>query len=164
MAMTAKKLQQAQYVALLRISFGVVWAIDAFFKWRPSFQNGFADDVMMAAQGQPHWLTWFFNLGMNAFMQAPHFFAFLVALLETAIALSLLLGFGQKVMYVVGIIFALMIWAIGEGFGGPYGPDSTDIGSAIMYVGIFSALILLNRETSSAWSLDALIRAKRKRA
>jgi hypothetical protein len=27
----------------LRITFGVVWAIDAWFKWQPGFINDFAD-------------------------------------------------------------------------------------------------------------------------
>lgn len=155
-----KKLQQAHYIAIFRITFGVVWGIDAFFKWLPGFQHGFGGDVMMAAQGQPHWLAWWFNLGMYPMMQYPHFFALLVAIIETLIALLLIFGLGQRTVYVVGIVFSLLIWSFGEGFGGPYSGDSTDIGSAVMYAGIFWALLLLNRATPTAWSLDAVIKRR----
>src|SRR5947209_6215411 len=47
-------------VELLRILFGVVWAIDAYLKWQPAFISGYADSVAEGAQGQPSWLRpWF---------------------------------------------------------------------------------------------------------
>ncbi len=42
-----------------------------------------------------------------------------------------------------GILLSLMIWSIVEGFGGPYGPGSTDVGAAIMYAFIFVAIIIV---------------------
>ncbi len=38
---------------LVRILFGMVWAIDAYFKWQPSFVKGFSTYLMGALPGQP---------------------------------------------------------------------------------------------------------------
>lgn len=40
-------------IGLLRITFGVVWAIDAWFKWRPDFIDNFAGCLTGAQQDQP---------------------------------------------------------------------------------------------------------------
>ncbi len=37
----------------LRISFGIIWLIDAIFKWLPGFRAGYMDTIMGQAQGQP---------------------------------------------------------------------------------------------------------------
>jgi hypothetical protein len=66
----------------------------------------------------------------------------MIACAETAILLSLLLGLLQRVGFVFGTVFALMIWSVGEGFGGPYMNGSTDIGCAVMYALLFVSLAL----------------------
>jgi hypothetical protein len=44
----------------IRITFGVIFAIDAYLKWLPSFTSSFQGQVTGAAQGQPGWLMpWF---------------------------------------------------------------------------------------------------------
>jgi hypothetical protein len=54
-----------------------------------------------------------------------------------------------------------MIWAIVEGSGGSYGPGSTDIGTAIMYLFIFAAIIIIERSGDySRFSLDVFIERK----
>ena len=45
----------------LRISFGVVWAIDAALKWAPGFRTGYMDAIRGAGDGQPGWLHPWFN-------------------------------------------------------------------------------------------------------
>lgn len=143
----------SRQVATLRITFGVVWLIDAFFKWQPGFLNGFGSDVMMAAQSQPAWLSWWFDLGMNSFMHYSHVWAVLIAIIETLIGLGLVFGVARLPIYVGGMVFSFLIWGIGEGFGGPYGSDSTDIGAAVIYIFVFWALVLLDRAVSPTWSL-----------
>lgn len=143
---------------LVRVVFGVIWAIDACFKWLHSFQNGgFMDSIMMGMQGQPSWLDWWFNFWMNLFATNPHFFAALTAIIESVVALSLLLGVARKPVYIGGAVFALLVWCIAEGFGGPYASDSTDIGAAIMYVLVFKALYEWERARPSKWSLDSYL-------
>jgi nitrite reductase (NO-forming) len=117
----------------LRISFGVIWLIDGFFKWRPGFHKDFLDMVNSAGQGQPSWLHWFFRLTRDAITPYPHLWAFALATLETLIGLALILGFARKTTYIVTALTGLGIWAVAEGFGGPYNSGSTDIGAAVMY-------------------------------
>jgi hypothetical protein len=59
--------------------------------------------------------------------------------------LALVTGFLRKTAYLAGIMLSLMIWAIEEGFGGPYGPGSADIGAAIMYAFVLIAIIIVER-------------------
>lgn len=40
-------------------------------------------------------------------------------------------------------MFSLLVWAIAEGFGGPYGSGSTDIGTSIIYALFFVGLLVL---------------------
>jgi hypothetical protein len=40
-------------IGLLLITFGLVWAIDAWFKWQPDFINNFTAYLTGAQQNQP---------------------------------------------------------------------------------------------------------------
>ncbi len=45
---------------VLRITFGVIWLIDAMLKWLPGFRASYMGVIMGEAQGQPGWLhPWF---------------------------------------------------------------------------------------------------------
>ena len=58
-------------------------------------------------------------------------------------------------------MLSLMIWSIVEGFGGSYGPGSTDVGAAIMYAFVFFAIIIVERSSNyNKYSLDVLIERK----
>lgn len=41
----------------------------------------------------------------------------------------------------LGIVYTLLLWTVGEGFGGPYMSGSTDIGTGIVYTMMFIALL-----------------------
>lgn len=51
----------------------------------------------------------------------------------------------RQVTFGFGTVFAVRIWAVGDGFDGPYTSGATDIGAAIMYAVIFSVLQLAVR-------------------
>jgi uncharacterized membrane protein YphA (DoxX/SURF4 family) len=131
---------ETQKFAWLRIVFGVVWAIDAFFKWQPDFLNNFVSYFPNTFNGQPALINDWITLWLHIVNSNPQLFAITVAILETAIALTLLFGILKKSTTYVGIILSLIIWSTAEGFGGPYGAGSTDIGAAIIYVLVFLAL------------------------
>ncbi|HUZ64603.1 MAG TPA: hypothetical protein VMU82_12955, partial [Acetobacteraceae bacterium] len=44
---------RGQAFGILRIVFGLAWAIDAQFKWQPAFQTGFVKYLTGALDGQP---------------------------------------------------------------------------------------------------------------
>ena len=52
-------------IGILRIAFGVIWGVDAWFKWQPGFINGFSDYLAGAQQNQPilvhHWVGFWIN-------------------------------------------------------------------------------------------------------
>ena len=143
---------------VFRIVFGVIWLIDGFFKWRSGFHKDFVDMVNSAGQGQPSWLHWFYRLTHDAITPHPHVWAYGVATLETLIGLALIFGFARKTTYIVTFLTSVGIWAVAEGFGGPYNSGSTDIGAAVMYAVVALGLLALNYEAGpSRFSVDYLI-------
>lgn len=144
--------QTSKKTAAIRIGFGLVWLIDAIFKWQPAFIHGFYADVMASADGQPGWLHWWFNSWLHLFVHNPTFFAVLTASIESLLAVALIIGYPKRFTFVSGSIFAFLVWALGEGFGGPYASGATDIGGAIMYIFVFAALDQLELVAPSRWS------------
>jgi nitrite reductase (NO-forming) len=127
---------------VIRLLFGAAWGIDAGLKWLPGFRQNFLPMLRHTAKGQPSWLHWWFHTWIAVQSHAPGLFVTLTALVETALALVLLLGVARRAGYVLGIGWSLIVWAVAEGFGGPYMSGSTDIGCCIMYALLFGALLV----------------------
>lgn len=145
----------------MRIVFGIVWAIDGSFKLKPGFVESFSNLVSNTGSGQPSWLSGWFSFWASTTSANPAFFVYTTAALELMLAFCLIAGFLRKIAYTGGIFLSLMIWAIPEGFGGPYGPSSTDIGTGIIYAVVFIFLLLVNAAFGpSKYSLDNLIEKK----
>ena len=147
---------------IARLGFGLIWGIDATLKWLPGFRDNYLMMIQASAQGQPSWLLPWFHFWARAVAPAPGLFAILTAVAETAVCLCLLLGLFQRAGFIFGAVLGLVIWAVGEGFGGPYVSGATDIGCAIMYSALFAALLLaVPRATrAAAPSLDSAIVAR----
>ncbi len=128
--------------AILRIIFGGVWLINAYFKWSPDFIHHFTDYLTGNLENQPQLVQGWINFWVNVININPHFFAVIVATAETLIALSLISGILSKIAMYGGIALTLVIWSTAEGFGGPYASGSTDIGAAIIYALLFAALLV----------------------
>jgi len=143
---------------VFRIAFGVIWLIDAALKWEPAFRNGLTSMVREAAQGQPGWLHGWFHFWISSVASNSGFFAYSTAVIETLVAAAVLVGFARKFTYIGAALFSVLIWAVGEGFGGPYSSSSTDIGTAVIYAVVFMGLLALDYETSpSRFCVDHLI-------
>ncbi len=72
------------------------------------------------------------------------FFAYLVALVETLIAVALIAGFARKYTYIAAAVFSVLIWATAEGFGGPYTSGASDIGTGVICAVVFAGLLALS--------------------
>jgi uncharacterized membrane protein YphA (DoxX/SURF4 family) len=145
----------------LRISFGIIWLIDAVLKWLPGFRSGYMGMIMGQAAGQPGWLKPWFTFWIN--LQHPHaiFFAYLVAAVETLIAVAVILGFARKLTYISAAAFSVLIWATAEGFGGPYTSGASDIGTAVIYAVFFVGLLALMAYAGVArYSVDYYLEQK----
>jgi uncharacterized membrane protein YphA (DoxX/SURF4 family) len=127
----------------LRIAFGGVWAIDAALKWLPGFKDSYKTTIQAMAMGQPDGLRWWFDFWIRLMQNHATFFWGLVAVIETLIALALLSGFARKATYLASAVFSLLVWMVPEGFGGPYAAGASDIGTSIIYVLVFTALLAL---------------------
>ena len=128
----------------LRITFGVIWLIDATLKWLPGFRAGYMSTIMGEAQSQPGWLQPWFHFWIRLQHPEAVFLAYLVAVVETLIAVALIIGFARKLTYISAIAFSLLIWGTAEGFGGPYTSGAADIGTAIIYAVVFAGLLALS--------------------
>jgi uncharacterized membrane protein YphA (DoxX/SURF4 family) len=145
----------------LRITFGTIWLIDAVLKWLPGFRSGYMGMISAAGHGQPGWLKPWFSFWTN--LQSPHpgFFVYVVAILETLVALAVIFGVARKVSYITCAAFSVVIWAVAEGFGGPYTSGASDIGTAIIYALVFMCLLVLSAYTGpDTYSVDHYLERK----
>ena len=148
-------------VTLFRIAFGIVWLVDGAIKFLWLQPSDVIKLVQNASQGQPAWLHPWYNFWIASLTSTPTAFLHGIGLIELSLGCALVLGFLRKSAYLCGIMLSLMIWSIAEGFGGPYGPGSTDVGAAIMYAFIFFAIIIVERSSNyNKYSLDVLIERK----
>jgi nitrite reductase (NO-forming) len=98
--------------------------------------------IKNVASGQASWLGGWFSFWetTTASNAAPAVYS--IAVLEQVLDFCLVLGLMRKIAYIVSFFYSLVIWSVPEGFGGPYGPGSTDIGTGIVYA-LVSLLFLL---------------------
>jgi nitrite reductase (NO-forming) len=142
----------------VRLLFGVIWGIDAYLKWRPGYRHSYIDSLTSAAQGQPSFLHGWFHFWITLQSGAPMLFATLTGVAETFLALVLLLGVARRAGYVFGAVYALLVWAVGEGFGGPYTSSSTDVGTGIVYTMMFLTLLVFSAPARrERLSLDTIL-------
>jgi thiosulfate dehydrogenase (quinone) large subunit len=135
---------RAQGIALLRIIFGLVWAVDAWYKWQPGFINSFTTQITRAQRSQPpgvqSWIAFYGHIASSN----PHFFAYLTAVIETVLAIFLLFGLLTNLTCVIGFVWSLAIWSIPEGFGGIFRPGQhTDLGTSLLYALMFALLFVI---------------------
>jgi len=146
---------EVKAIGVVRILFGLVWLIDARFKWRPSFINDLVGYLMGALPGQPPAVQAWIGFWMDAVKINPELFAYFAATAKTALAFALIFGVLSNLADLGGAILAFIIWSTAEGFGGPYVVGSADIGAAIIYVFVF-AMLFLSRAGLS-YGLDRLL-------
>ncbi len=138
--MVRLSLWRANAIGIMRILFGVIWAIDAQFKWRPDFINDFVTYLASGQVGQPPLVRAWISLWIDVVKVDPTIFAYIVASAETALAIALLFGIFSNLAYIGGAMLSLVIWSTAEGLGGPYVAGSTDVGASIVYFIVFSLL------------------------
>lgn len=132
-------------IAALRVTFGLIWLVDAWLKWQPNFIGGFSQMIAATAQGQPGPIKAWIEIWATLIKTNPPLFAYSSALIETSIAICLLLGLLSNLTYILGILYTLGIWSVAEGFGGPYVPgQSTDVGAALLYTLLFALLLCIS--------------------
>ncbi|HEY2215622.1 MAG TPA: hypothetical protein VGH31_11235 [Acidimicrobiales bacterium] len=123
---------------LLRMVFGLMWAVDATLKWAPAFAGHLSS--YFSSEGQPGWVAAYISWWSSLVGHDPRWWAYGLATAESVVAVSLLTGIGFRWVCGGGAVLSLLIWSTAEGFGGPYGPGSTDVGTSVAYVVVFGLL------------------------
>ncbi|MDT7558120.1 MAG: hypothetical protein QOI68_2590 [Pseudonocardiales bacterium] len=154
-------LRRLHAAALVRIAYGLVWAIDASFKWLPGFIHGqtIADELGGAKKIHTplvhEWISMWSAIGSVN----PGAFAAGTAVVETVIAVCLLLGLFSNAVFVGSAIFSFGIWSAAEGFHLPWSrPGITDLGPSVGY--IIASLALLYACAGATWSLDSRLHGR----
>ncbi len=144
---------------IFRIGFGLIWLIDGSLKFLPGFVDNFPGQVANAAAGAPPWLAGWYSFWVTQANSNPGLIVYTVGSLELLLGFSLVFGFARKVAYLGGAVLSILIWAVPEGFGGPYsGGTGTDVGVGIVYALLFLGLAVINAAFGpSHYSLDYLI-------
>ncbi len=144
--------------AFARVVFGIFWLSDGIFKFVFDSSSQLIGAISNSAIGQPSFLQPWFSFWLWLVSLSPHLFRISIGGIEILMGIFLILGFLRKPVYVIGLLFSLSLWAVGEGFGGPYGPGVFDIGTGIIYAMVFLSFILLSviRPTKD-FSLDSII-------
>jgi thiosulfate dehydrogenase [quinone] large subunit len=153
--------------ALLRVAFGLVWAVDAALKWMPGFIEGqtlpdeLGRGVEVSTPVVHEWLRLWNGIGLAD----PALSAHVIAVVETLIALLLVTGFLSRTAFIGSALVSLGIWTGAEGMHLPWFRDGqTDLGPSVGYV--VASLGLLAAQAGSTWSVDAVLerRARERRA
>lgn len=153
--------QRHELKVFMRVIFGFVWLIDGYLKFQPGMPNALVSLVTQVGQGQPSWMMPWFTYWAGVVSGDPAFWVYLVGTGEVLLGIGLILGAMRKVTYISGALLSLIIWAVPEGFGGPYGPGSTDIGTGIIYCFMFISLMIINASYgTSKYSIDSFLEKK----
>jgi len=132
-------------IGACRVAFGLIWAVAAWLKWQPDFQNHFLDQVSSAKAGQPLLVQGWIAFWIHVVSTNPLLFARVEASIETLLAVCLVLGVFSNLTCIIGFLLSLGIWSTAEGFGGPYKlGQSTDIGTALPYAIVFAILFCIS--------------------
>ncbi len=134
------------------ISFGLLWAFDAYWKWQPDFLLHGVDNLTASQAGQPGWIVAYIGFFIRVIgIIGPLAFGIAVALAESVIALALLFDVLLDWVLPLGAIYSLVLWTTAEGWGGPYAAGATGnkgdvLGTATLYVLVFLFLIAARAE------------------
>ncbi len=146
--------------SVFRIGLGLAWLVNGILKFTSGYTDSFLSDVQASQANAPSWMQGWYSFWASQATSYGTTIVYTVGVLETLLGLALLLGFLRKIAYGAGAILSLLIWAVPEGFGGPYqgGAGGTDVGVGIAYAIGFLGLIVVNAALGPArFSLDYAI-------
>lgn len=152
-------LRRLHGAAGVRIAFGVIWAIDAIFKFLPGFVHGqtLGDELGSGDKIHTPVIHQWIELWNHAALSAPAAFAIGTGVIEVIIAGCLLVGAFSNAVFIGSAIWSFGIWSAAEGFHLPWSkPGITDLGPSVAY--IIASLVLFYAAAGATWSVDGRLR------
>lgn len=116
------EISKNEMFSLARVTFGILWAYDALYKFQPYFLTHYMDFLTGAVSGAPHWLARYDEVWIAVSLAVgPSIMPWLVAIFEAVTAFGLLAGHKiLRALAPIGFVLAFLIWSVPEEFGGPY--------------------------------------------
>ncbi|MEJ2686522.1 MAG: hypothetical protein P8124_04800 [Gammaproteobacteria bacterium] len=134
--------QQTAFGAL-RVTFGIIWLINAWFQIQSISLGHFLHWFAENHSGESPWLHayigWIFH-GIQLTGTLP--IEVTIAVVDILLALSLLTGLWLRFFGVVGILYGLFVWSTMGALGEPYSTGATDPGPGIVYAIAFLLITL----------------------
>ena len=124
------------------------------------FTREFLTTIIAKDSGEPSWLNPWFHTWYPDHRFKSQLFAVIGIVIESLIALSLIVGAARRLNYFLAAIFSFLLWGVAEAFGGPYVSGTTDLNAGIIYVFVFIALYIGETVIPPSWSLDSLVAKK----
>lgn len=148
---------------VIRVLFGFAWLLAGIYKFQPGMSDTFISVVNDSIGMSPPILVPWASLWAGQVAANPGFYVSMIGILELSIGLAVIFGFMRKIAYVGGALLMIVIWSVGEGYGGVFMPGATDIGGAVMYAYISALFLLMQAEFgTSRYSLDYYIEKRLK--
>ncbi|QSO46781.1 hypothetical protein [Alicyclobacillus mengziensis] len=137
---------------------GFIWFIDGLFQIKPQmFTRAFIQQVILpTAQGEPHWVTAIVNWGAS--LTSPHIAMWntVFALVQILLGLAFLFNFRLRATIVASLVWSLVVWVFGEGFGQLFTGQSlllTGAPGAVVIYALLGVVIWPSKsQTSDGWS------------
>jgi hypothetical protein len=124
----------------IQIALGLLWVLDGALQLQHQmFTSNFANQVIApAAQGQPRFVSAPMNFGLHLFLHQPFVFNALFALTQLGIGVLILWKRTVREGLIVSVLWGLMVWIFGEGYGGIFSSHTLLLmgapGAVIIYV------------------------------
>jgi uncharacterized membrane protein YphA (DoxX/SURF4 family) len=158
---SSASLRRLHGAAVVRIVFGVIWAVDATFKWLPGFVHGqtLGKELGAGADVRTPVIHQWIQLWHAAATANPGAFAVGTGIIETAIAICMVLGAFTNALFIGSAALSFGIWSAAEGFHLPWStPGITDLGPSVGY--IVASLVLFFAAAGATWSVDGWLRPR----
>lgn len=137
----------------LQVSLGLLWLLDGALQLQHQmFSSAFATQVVApAVQGQPRFVSGPMNFGIHLFLLHPAIFNALFALTQLGIGVLILWKRTVKLGLISSVLWGLIVWIFGEGYGGIFSVHTLLLmgapGAVIIYVILALAVIPSKNES-----------------
>ncbi|MHB1525231.1 MAG: hypothetical protein ACYCZN_02935 [Candidatus Dormibacteria bacterium] len=117
-----------------RLTFGLLLLADAVLEWQPGTYQVFDSIIYSNASVSPEPLRGALVAAAQLVSHQPALANGILAAVETALAVCVLLGLWASAALLVSVPLFLGIWVVGQGAGLPFAQGTTDLNSGIPYL------------------------------
>jgi cytochrome oxidase Cu insertion factor (SCO1/SenC/PrrC family) len=140
---------------VLRVGFGLLWLLDGILQAQPQMPGGMPSQIIEpSAQSSPGWVQGVVNAGGTVWSNHPVQLAAASVWVQVGIGLWLLVavrGRWSRAAGVASVAWGLVVWILGESFGGIFAPGLswlTGAPGAVLLYCVAGALVAL---PAAAW-------------